>query len=131
MTPPKTRAVYVMAADDMQLSFTQKIDAVFSRSMLAGHVNTDTAATPADAAAAVVGGVWHEVPTYTRTTRYIDADRNMASQIQRKAHTRGGYAKDANTEAIIVPHGYTVLQRDIDGMKQYALVATDGHIHIL
>lgn len=136
MAIKKTRKVYVMSADDMQVTFMHDIDVVFSRSVLAGRVNTDTAPTPAEAVVAVVGGVWHVVPTRTLTRTYIDVDDNIASQIHRIARAHGGCAAISYPSAdaccgIMVPHGYTVMQREIDGTIQYALVATDGHVHVV
>lgn len=131
MAIKKTRAVYVMSADDMQVTFMHDVDVVFMRSVLAGRVSDDTAPTPAEAVAAVVGGGWRETPTYTRTRTYIDVDHDLASQIRRKARAHGGFAKDISIDGIMVPHGYTVMQREIDGTIQYALVATDGHVHVI
>jgi hypothetical protein len=127
MTFKKTRSVYVMPKEQMHLHFITDTVTVLSTFMLAGRVTTDTAPTPADAAGAVVGGGWHEVPTYTRTNTYISTDIAMSVQIRAKASKAG---VDADHDEIRIPHGYTVLQREIDGRIQYALVSTDGHVLI-
>jgi hypothetical protein len=127
ITHKKTRSVYVMTKEQIHVHFINDTAAVLSPSMLAGRVTTDTAPTPADAAGAVVGGGWHEVPTYTRMYTYIDADAITAPQIRNKAIMA---SVDADHHEIRIPRGYTVLQREIDGRIQYALVSTDGRVFI-
>ena len=127
ITRKKTRTVYMMPKEQMHVQFVTDTYTMLSTSMLAGRVTTDTAPTPADAAGAIVGGGWHEVPTYTRTITYIDADAQMASQIRAKASKAG---VNADHNEIRIPHGHTLLQREIDGRIQYALVSTDGSVFI-
>jgi hypothetical protein len=127
ITHKKTRTVYVMPKEQMHIHFINDTVTTLSLSMLAGRVTTDTAPTPADAAEAVVGGGWHEVPTHTRTHTYIDTDTTMAIQISAKASKAG---LNADHHEIRIPRGYTVLQREIDGRIQYALVSTDGRVLI-
>jgi hypothetical protein len=127
ITRKKTRTVYVMPKEQIHLHFINDTVAVLSTSMLAGRVTTDTAPTPADAAGAVVGGGWHEVPTRTRMYTYIDADAITAPQIRAKA-TKAGL--NADHDEIRIPHNHTLLQREIDGRIQYALVTTDGRVLI-
>ena len=127
ITRKKTRTVYVMPKEQIHLHFINDTVAVLSTSMLAGRVTTDTAPTPADAAGAVVGDGWHEVPTHTRMYTYIDADAITSPQIRDKAITA---SVDADHHEIRIPRGYTVLQREIDGRIQYALVTTDGRVLI-
>ena len=127
ITRKKTRTVYVMPKEQIHVHFINDTAAVLSTSMLAGRVTTDTAPMPADAAGAVVGGGWHEVPTHTRMYTYIDADEITAPQIRTKA-TKAGMGVDHHE--IRIPRGYTLLQREIDGRTQYALVSTDGHVFI-
>ena len=127
MTFKKTRSVYVMPKEQMHVHFITDTVTTLSTSMLAGRVTTDTAHTPADAAGAVMGGVWHEVPTHTRTHTYIDTDTTMAIQIRAKASKAG---LNADHDEIRIPRGHTLLQREIDGRIQYALVSTDGRVLI-
>jgi len=127
ITRKKTRTVYVMPKEQIHVHFINDTVAVLSTSMLAGRVTTDTAPTPADAAGAVVGGGWHEVPTHTRMYTYIDADEITAPQIRTKA-TKAGM--DVDHHEIRIPRGHTLLQREIDGRTQYALVSTDGRVLI-
>lgn len=127
ITRKKTRTVYMMPKEQIHVHFINDTAAVLSTSMLAGRVTTDTAPTPADAAGAIVGGGWHEVPTHTRTITYIDADAQMASQIRTKATMAG---MNVDCYEIRIPRGHTLLQREIDGRIQYALVSTDGHVLI-
>lgn len=127
MTFKKTRSVYVMPKEQMHVHFITDTVTTLSTSMLAGRVTTDTAPTPADAAGAVMGGGWHEVPTYTRTHTYIDTDITMAIQIRAQASKAG---VNADHDEIRIPGGHTLLQREIDGRIQYALVSKDWHVLI-
>lgn len=77
-------------------------------------LNEDAARVAIEATQAVTGTGWKCAPVEERVTRYVRIDRE-AAQITRAP------------ERVEVPEGYTLLCRDKDGIKQYALV----HSHIL
>ena len=70
--------------------------------------DTERMAIAITAATRTTGDGWHVAPTRERHTRYIDLPDDTARMIR--------------TTSIDIPHGYTVLQRDLDGTTQYALV---------
>ena len=70
--------------------------------------DTERMAIAITAATRTTGTGWHVAPTRERTTQYIELTDDTA-RIMR-------------TTSIEIPYGYTVLQRDLDGTTQYALV---------
>lgn len=70
--------------------------------------NTERMAIAITAATRTTGTGWHVAPTRERTTQYIELTDDTA-RIMR-------------TTSIEIPYGYTVLQRDLNGTTQYALV---------
>ena len=83
------------------------------------HYRADDATRTAaaiTAATRTTGDGWHVAPTRQRTTQYIDVHDDTARMIR--------------TTSIDIPHGYTVLQRDLDGTTQYALVRCQLMPHI-
>lgn len=70
--------------------------------------DTERMAIAITAATRTTGHGWHIAPTRERTTRYIELTDDTARMMR--------------THTVEVPHGYTVLQRDLDGTTQYALV---------
>lgn len=70
--------------------------------------DTERMAIAITAATRTTGDGWHVAPTRERYTRYIDLTDDMARMIR--------------TTSIDIPYGYTLLQRDLNGTTQYALV---------
>lgn len=70
--------------------------------------DTERMAIAITAATRTTGTGWHVAPTRERTTRYIEFTDDTARMMR--------------THTVEVPYGYTVLQRDLDGTTQYALV---------
>jgi hypothetical protein len=69
-----------------------------------------------DAASQTTGTGWHVAPLKERITRYIDVHDDTARMIR--------------TTSIEIPHNYTVLQRNLNGTTQYALVSYQLMPHI-
>lgn len=70
--------------------------------------DTERMAIAITAATRTTGTGWHVAPIRERTTRYIELTDDTARMMR--------------THTVEVPHGYTVLQRDLNGTTQYALV---------
>jgi hypothetical protein len=80
-------------------------------------LDDDTRTTLAvKAAISTTGDGWHVAPLRRRTTQYIELTDDDA-RIMR-------------TTEISVPSNYTLLQRDLNGQKQYALVSNQLMPHI-
>ena len=69
-----------------------------------------------DAASQTTGTGWHVAPLKERYTRYIDVHDDTARMIR--------------TTSIDIPYGYTLLQRNLNGTTQYALVSCQLMPHI-
>jgi hypothetical protein len=70
--------------------------------------DTERMAIAITAATRTTGDGWHIAPTRERTTQYIDVHDDIARMTR--------------TMSIDIPYGYTVLQRNLNGTTQYALV---------
>ena len=114
--------VYVMNASKPHTRIYSSEDTILNPTIEAGtidltyheadeHYQADDATRTAaaiTAATRTTGDGWHVAPTRERTTRYIELTDDIAQKMR--------------TTEIKVPSGYTLLQRDLNGGTQYALV---------
>jgi hypothetical protein len=132
--PP--RRVFVMSKAQMlrQLKPTVYATVAPSSARFAGTLDRElypTVTEATDAATCVLGGVWSEVPTHTRTVNCIKVDADTIRQIHKMVRGHRALDVDIDDTYIVIPDRYTLVQSDTNGAIQYALVSDGKPIVIL